>query len=350
MKERLALVFLVLLRMAIGWHFLFEAVEKHRSVFTGPTETNRPWTSEGFFREGRGPVATLVRGQLVDMDDMTLARLDIGAIPSGEDASKYPPHRRMPPALDKEWNAYLARFTQAYELDAPEAEVASKKLDQQKGKLVESFTTKKKEFKRAYPSGTLDVNLTVIERTNEYREKLRDYRNRQDVKLWAMGKDVEKSSRNALRAEIGNLRAELTKEIDDQTAEMRKALDDTVKDSVSKQQTLNLQKTEAKPQLIAFIDWSTRWGLTIIGACLLLGLFTRSASFGGALFLLMTILTAPSLPWLPAPPMAEGNYVFVSKNVIEMLALFMLAFMPTGRYFGIDALIHSFLRRKDDSD
>ena len=46
-----ACVFLVLLRLAIGWHFLVEGYEKVVSVATGPTEsvagTSRPWTSAG---------------------------------------------------------------------------------------------------------------------------------------------------------------------------------------------------------------------------------------------------------------------------------------------------------------
>src|SRR5205814_3760015 len=80
-----------------------------------------------------------------------------------------------------------------------------------------------------------------------------------------------------------------------------------------------------KHWLIKRIDQATKWGLLIIGGCLMLGLFSRTAAIGGALFLLMTLLTHPPLPWYPDPPNAEGHYVFISKNVIELLALLMLA-------------------------
>ena len=55
---------------------------------------------------------------------------------------------------------------------------------------------------------------------------------------------------------------------------------------------------------------------------------------------------------LPVPPNQEGYYLFISKNVIEMLALFMLACIPSGRWFGIDALIHALnpWRKKDEQD
>ena len=40
--------------------------------------------------------------------------------------------------------------------------------------------------------------------------------------------------------------------------------------------------------------------------------------------LLLTVLTQPSLPWIPAPPNNEGNYLVINKNVIEMVALLAL--------------------------
>ena len=54
-------VFLVLLRLAIGWHFLFEGLEKINSVNLGPTESNRPWTSKPYLRESTGPLADFFR-------------------------------------------------------------------------------------------------------------------------------------------------------------------------------------------------------------------------------------------------------------------------------------------------
>ena len=36
--------------MAIGWHFLFEGLGKIQSHYIGPTETNRPFTSEDVLR------------------------------------------------------------------------------------------------------------------------------------------------------------------------------------------------------------------------------------------------------------------------------------------------------------
>jgi len=88
------------------------------------------------------------------------------------------------------------------------------------------------------------------------------------------------------------------------------------------------------------LDLVTMWMIIAVGAMLLAGLFTRIACLVGAGFLLMTYLTHPPFPWLPLPPNTEGNPVFINKNIIEMLALLVIMMYPTGRWMGIDALIH----------
>lgn len=153
-----------------------------------------------------------------------------------------------------------------------------------------------------------------------------------------MGKDVEKARRAAARAELVALRTELLEMIDSRTAAMKKVLE--------AQLTPEQQKRGPVPEaggwkFIEVIDRMTRWGLTLIGIGLMLGLFSRISAGAGALFLLMTVLATPALPWLPAPPAAEGSYFFVNKNVIEMIALMMLMCIPSGRWFGVDALIHA---------
>ena len=57
-------------------------------------------------------------------------------------------------------------------------------------------------------------------------------------------------------------------------------------------------------------------------------------------FLLSVLLVSPPLPWAPTPPGAVGHYLFINLYVIEMVALFVLASLPTGQWFGLDALVH----------
>jgi len=90
---------------------------------------------------------------------------------------------------------------------------------------------------------------------------------------------------------------------------------------------------------IEYMDWTTRWFLAVVGSMLMVGLFTRTSCFLAAGFLLMTNLIQPSVPWLPTAPNNEGNYLFVNKNMIEMVALLALMTTRTGLWAGLDAII-----------
>jgi uncharacterized membrane protein YphA (DoxX/SURF4 family) len=90
------------------------------------------------------------------------------------------------------------------------------------------------------------------------------------------------------------------------------------------------------------LDWvndATTYGLIVMGFCLMAGLFTPLAALAGAVFLGQIYLSMPPWPGLPASPNAEGHYLFVNKNLIELLALLALVFIPTGQWIGFDALV-----------
>ena len=81
-----------------------------------------------------------------------------------------------------------------------------------------------------------------------------------------------------------------------------------------------------------WMDTFVTWLTFLVGVCLILGLFTRTASIAGALFLFSVILTQP--PWIPD---AADTYY----QMVEMLALVVLAAAAAGRYAGLDFLLHS---------
>jgi len=348
MKERFALVFLVLLRMAIGWHFLFEGIEKQRSVNIGPTETNRPWTSEGYFREAQGPMAVLMRKKIGDLDEQALARLTVG------DSAP------IPTPLTQECNDYAQRFASHYKLSAEQRQAMEEKLQQQRERTATWFRARlyspewalsglwsdvdRKPFKHAISSPSFEANESVAERVEEYRAKLAEYHSLLHEKPEAMGKDTEKTRRNAVRADLNALRSELLAMLNGRTGEMKSSL--TVVLTPEQLSLGSVPEPVSRRSFIYYVDWLTRWGLLLIGIGLLLGLFSRTSAFAGALFLLMAVLSTPALPWLPEPPNTEGHYLIISKNVIEMLALFMLACIPSGRWFGLDALVDAFVPRR----
>jgi thiosulfate dehydrogenase [quinone] large subunit len=89
-------------------------------------------------------------------------------------------------------------------------------------------------------------------------------------------------------------------------------------------------------KLLSLVDILNTWGLIAIGLGLILGLFARTASIAGALLLLLYYSVNPPLIGLEYSVPTEGNYMVVSKTLIEAAALVIIALFPTSRIFGLD--------------
>jgi uncharacterized membrane protein YphA (DoxX/SURF4 family) len=85
--------------------------------------------------------------------------------------------------------------------------------------------------------------------------------------------------------------------------------------------------------ILAVVDFLNIWGLIFIGLGLLLGTFTRIASISGALLLLLYYTANP--PFMTADAFKEGNYMIIDKNLVEMMALCLIAIMPSYSFFDI---------------
>jgi len=94
-----------------------------------------------------------------------------------------------------------------------------------------------------------------------------------------------------------------------------------------------------EPSPTWWIDWANMLGLAAVGLCLMLGLLTRLAALGGVGLLTLYYLCMPPLPGLPDNPMAEGHYLIVNKNLIEAIALLVIASSRVGRWCGLDAFL-----------
>ena len=95
----------------------------------------------------------------------------------------------------------------------------------------------------------------------------------------------------------------------------------------------------ANPQTLEVVNFLNVWGLIAIGLGLMLGVFSRAAAVGGMLLLAMYYLSHPPLVGLKYALPAEGSYLIVNKNLIELFALAVLFVFPTSRIIGIDRLI-----------
>lgn len=100
---------------------------------------------------------------------------------------------------------------------------------------------------------------------------------------------------------------------------------------------------------VSDIDQKTMWTLTIVGALLIAGLFSRFAALAGAFLLSQFYLAYPPFPGYPHPPGPEHSFI-VNKNFVEILVLLAMVFLPTGRWFGLDALFPNWLAGKKNID
>jgi len=86
---------------------------------------------------------------------------------------------------------------------------------------------------------------------------------------------------------------------------------------------------------LPWLDLLVAWSLLLVGLGLMLGLFTQLACAGA-----IALLALFYLSWLPTrgvhQPGAEGSYLLVNKNLIELAALAVIFTFRTGRIAGLD--------------
>ena len=180
-------------------------------------------------------------------------------------------------------------------------------------------------------TGALKQTLTTPERIARHK-KLSEALDEQirSRRSWDMMKDVDKAALASAKAAVAKSRTDLSDDIDKMESDLLKKLQAMGATPLA---------SAKKPKFIDIMDLVTIGAITAIGAGLFTGTLTRLAALGGAAFLLLTYLAVPPFPWLPTPPLNEGNYVFINKNFVEMMALLVIAATPSGRWFGLDAVI-----------
>ena len=96
----------------------------------------------------------------------------------------------------------------------------------------------------------------------------------------------------------------------------------------------------SEPNLLANADLVTMWGLTIVGVLLMLGLLTRLASLAGIGFILLFYLCNPPFVGYFYSIPSEGSYLIVNKNLVELCALAVVLLTGSGRFAGLDRILH----------
>ena len=84
------------------------------------------------------------------------------------------------------------------------------------------------------------------------------------------------------------------------------------------------------PQVLPVVDFMVKWGLTLLGVSLILGIFVRLSSYLG--MLLMFLLYLPILKF----PMVGTHSYIVDEHIIYIASLLLLASLRAGHVWGLD--------------
>lgn len=286
--------------MSIGWHFFHEGHEK----WTAADRDDAPFSAEGYLRGSTGPFAHRFRALIPDQD--SLRQID-------------------PVQLKDGWDEELLRVTAHYGFDDAQREEAQKALAKSKTQADAWF--------QAPENG---------EKIKQYRDQLEDIRQREahGPKMSFEHERLEK-----VRKELETQRRELVAP----SVAWTEALHESWQKLATPDQQQAVGPLAAPVTTLEQVNQVTTYGLMAVGLCLMLGLLTPLAALAAAGYLLMFYLSMPPWPGLPASPMAEGHYLYVNKNLIEMLACLALAGTPNGMWIGLDALLFGWIGRRRPS-
>jgi len=295
LKPRIAIstgLFLVLLRVAIGWHFFYEGYWKMQSHEPG----GHAFSSEPYLRASVGPFRDCFLALIQDADG--IERL------SDESVKEI---------IDQRFDQYVVY----YDLDEDQKDALQKNRERYQ----------KKATRLCYDEG--------------FQRRLTDYKgmlNRVKADASVTEGLFSQERLKADRAKLDTIRTELL-------AEIQKPIQDFENKAIS---ILDVEQRSQGPlpprkSPTYYLDLAMTWGLILIGAGLIVGVFTRLCCLGGIGLLAMFYLSMPPWPGVPVPAMATGHAFIVNKNLIELLALVVLLTTRSGFWFGFDGFIRRFI-------
>lgn len=301
--------FMVILRIFIGWHFFIEGVYK----ICLPD-----WRATSYLVASAGPAREMFRSLVKDVDGRQALALDEPGILKGTEftgekaqALKSELTKRLQARLDAMFNDTV-KF---YRLDPNQTNLAKNLLSLQQLKLAQIL----EDRNLAAQVWDYKILLDEIAAQEQIAETAFERQRLQDMY-------VRKARAKA------DLLDKVEKPIRDLPGAIYKAPGLLTRAQLEK----GYIRVDVSPT--RWIDIANILGLTIVGVCLILGLFTRLACLGAAGLLAMYYMAMPPLPGLPEGP-TEGHYLIINKNLIELVTVLMLATTRIGRWGGLDAII-----------
>jgi uncharacterized membrane protein YphA (DoxX/SURF4 family) len=326
-----AVLALVFLRLAVGWHFFSAGLEKiERDSQTGQVRLSPSFeaATTGFLSAAKGPFADFYHSFVPDGHDWQ----SLLAVPHQNE----PLSSEKARVLDAQapYQNWYARIVADWQEILDKAVAVPRLTEDQIQKAKAAFATRQEELKEYLAGETAAIADYQHElwRLEQWRAKPEaDGAPFQEERIAKKAAETASTARAwvAGAAEIeqsylADLREVLTPE---QRANATTA---------AEMEAATTSRTSANFQRVALGAAVLTIG---VGICLLLGLFTRLASLAGALFLASVIATQP--PWLP-------NAEPTIYQTVELAGLLVLAGTGAGRWLGLDYFTWALFHKRDD--
>ena len=338
------------LRIAVGYHFFKEGTYKLKNKFD----------AYGFLSGAKGPLAPAFKAMLGDSNGMT----KLCILEKEVDGKKT--FRINTDSTIKQWEQFASNARDYYGFGSVDLQ---KELENRRQVLAEEIktardqnNTKVNTEKLAYHRANLEKDIAQIRRQldilketlSTHTKLLEEWsqKNRVDLiahfstadRLAGFARDGQQAS--AISSQVDSLRGQVdtiqsdrnkkmagwSKEITDMWDSLETKINSLAVEEQKRQTPLVLARPFS-PKCLNLINMIIPWFDTIVGVCLVLGLFTRFASLSAGLFLLSVCLTQPF--WVPG---TTPTYLYW----IEMAACFVIFGTLAGRMAGLDYIINGF--------
>ena len=326
----LIVALIVVLRIGVGWHFLYEGLWKANPA--------NDFSSKGFLGMAKGPTKDFYYFFLPDLggeERIQMAEVYRVALENGQNTAQ----QRIGwtfPVIEKEWFKYFDDYRAHFQLNDDEQLAQAKAIFDQYVLSLREYVLENREDIRGFVASKarFEDRLAKTKNDAEY-QRIRNWdaqtKYRSEGEKFAsapvkMGENMQLDLWNILtpnQKEFGELPAITYGQ--DKCALMQFVA------------TLPWISDFAKGSTMGALDAMVTVGLTAIGLCLILGLCTRLAALGGACFLINVVLS--QFPWptvYPYSPDMVGHFMIFNKDGIELLILLLIAALPAGRWGGLD--------------
>ena len=353
-KTQLSILFvsIVALRIAVGYHFFKEGTNKLKYGFN----------AYGFLSGAKGPLAPAFKGLLNDSNGMTKL-----CISETETDGKKTFSINTKSTI-QQWEQFVEDSIGYYGFGSVDLQV---KLANKRQALAEEIeaaraqnNTKVNTEELAGDRASLEKDIAKIRRQpdlltetlNTHKVLLQDWVKGNQVDLIAhfstqdrlagFARDGQQASAvslevDSLRGQVDTIQSDRNKKMAGWSKEMTDMWDSletkvnslAVKDQKRAAPLVLQRPFSPKFGSLNLINMVIPWFDTIVGVCLVLGLFTRFASLSAGLFLLSVCLTQPF--WVPG---TTPTYLYW----IEMTACLVIFGTLAGRMAGLDFIINGF--------